>query len=45
MSGVKNLVQAETKGMVVITNEHLKEYGVADESNMSAMSPMMDSED
>lgn len=30
MSGVKNLVQAETKGMKPITNEDLKEDGLCD---------------
>lgn len=31
MSGVKNLAQAETKGLKVITNELLKEEGVGRE--------------
>lgn len=35
MSGVKNLAQAETKGMTPITNEHLKEYGLASEGEKS----------
>ena len=35
MSGVKNLVQAETNGLKVVTNEDLREDGVADAPSSS----------
>jgi hypothetical protein len=35
MSGVKNLVQAENKGLEQVTNENLKEDGVASKTEQS----------
>lgn len=35
MSGVKNLAQAESKGKEPITNEKLKENGIASKSEQS----------
>lgn len=38
MSGVKNLVQADTKGLVVPTNEMLREEGTENPSSKEEVS-------